>query len=219
MKKTITLLLATAGLAVAASDPLDITWDADNKASLQSSLDAISVVFTFDLTQLTAPGLYVPFKTPIFQWDGTDEYDDAKGGVEHYYLDDPGFSYDNDIQGFYNGSGFGYKSIIGFTEAIVGYTYGKNQKSKFYLTLIDAQGVGTNYEPVEGGKIRTELDITNLTKHTGIGEIEVYDSVLGADEIKSAMKGMAASPAVPEPTTATLSLLALAGLAARRRRR
>lgn len=219
MKKTITLLLATAGLAVAASDPLDITWDADNKASLQSPLDAISVVFTLDLTQLTAPGLYKPFQTPIFQWDGIDEYGDVKGGVEHYYEDDPGYAYINGIEGFYNGSGIGRKSIIGFTEAIVGYTYGTNQKSKFYLTLIDAQGVGTNYEPVEGGKTRAQLDITNLTKHTGIGEIEVYDSVLSADEITSAMKGMAAAPAVPEPTTATLSLLALAGLAARRRRK
>ncbi len=219
MKKTITLLLATAGLAVAASDPLDITWDADNKASLQSSLDAISVVFTFDLSQLTATGLYEPIKTPIFQWDGTDEYGSVNGGVEHYYLDDPGYSYSNGIEGFYNSSGSGYKSIIGFTEAIVGYTYGTNQKSKFYLTLIDAQGVETNYEPVEGGKTRAQLAITNLTKHTGIGEIEVYDSVLSADEITSAMKGMAAAPAVPEPTTATLSLLALAGLAARRRRR
>lgn len=218
MKKTIALLLATAGLAVAASDPLDITWDADNKASLQSSLDAISVVFTFDLSQLTATG-FDPIKTPIFQWDGTTEENNEKGGVEHYYFDDPGYSYNNDIRGFYNGSGFGYESIIGFTEAIVGYTHGTNQKSKFYLTLIDAQGVETNYDPVEGGKIRAQLAITNLTKHTGIGEIEVYDSVLSADEITSAMKGMAAAPAVPEPTTATLSLLALAGLAARRRRR
>ena len=36
---------------------------------------------------------------------------------------------------------------------------------------------------------------------------------------ENAMKGLALTAAIPEPTTATLSLLALAGLAARRRRR
>lgn len=220
MKKTITLLLAAAGFAAAAStDSMDITWN-DNKATLSESMDAISVVFTLDLEKVgTYRPLYETVITSLFEWNGEDEYGSTKGGVEHYFLDDPGYDYYNDLEGFHNNSGFGYKGIDGFTEAIVGYTYGLNQKAKFYLTLIDAQGKAVEYALAgEGGKQRTQLTINNLTKHSAVGEIEVYGSVLSAEDIASAMTNIAAAPAVPEPTTATLSLLALAGLAARRRR-
>lgn len=46
----------------------------------------------------------------------------------------------------------------------------------------------------------------------------VYTDTTSTDKVTLVVKGIAA-PAVPEPTTVTLSLLALAGLAARRRRK
>ncbi len=56
-----------------------------------------------------------------------------------------------------------------------------------------------------------------------IDEVGVYDVALTAEEVLSlngtASGTIARADAIPEPTTATLSLLALAGLAARRRRK
>lgn len=46
----------------------------------------------------------------------------------------------------------------------------------------------------------------------------VYTDTSGTDKVTLVVKGIAA-PSVPEPTTVTLSLLALSGLAARRRRK
>lgn len=50
-----------------------------------------------------------------------------------------------------------------------------------------------------------------------VDDIYMWNRALSADEVASLP--ISTTPAVPEPTTATLSLLALAGLAARRRRR
>ena len=90
------------------------------------------------------------------------------------------------------------------------------------IELIDANGNEIVKEVVEGSKTRDTLSISELTKHAAVGNIEVYGSVLSPEEMAAAMTNLAnpaPTPSVPEPTTATLSLLALAGLAARRRRR
>ena len=55
-----------------------------------------------------------------------------------------------------------------------------------------------------GGSPNSILDYT-------LGSLAVYDGAMSAAEVKGLI--------IPEPATATLSLLALAGLAARRRRR
>ena len=53
-----------------------------------------------------------------------------------------------------------------------------------------------------------------------MADFKIYDATLTADEVAAfGAPTPAASPIVPEPATATLSLLALAGLAARRRRK
>lgn len=73
-----------------------------------------------------------------------------------------------------------------------------------------------------------DMDISLITLDPGIIQTaHMYNTVLTGDAAEEAAKlvittstpGGSDSPTVPEPTTATLSLLALAGLAARRRRK
>ena len=224
MKKTIALLLATAGFAAAATDPLEITWT-DNEATLSESLDAISVVFTLDFASMgTNRPLYEQVYTTIFSWSGTTEEGSENGGVKHYFLDDPYFGdYYNDLQFFAPGtSKFGAAFVEGYVKAIVGYTYGAGEVASRYITLIDASGNEIVKDVASNKMTRDTLSISELTKHAAVGNIEVYGSVLSAEEMAAAMVNIAnpaPTPSVPEPTTATLSLLALAGLAARRRRR
>lgn len=237
MKKTIILLLAAAGLAAASTDPLEITW-VNDQATLTESLDAISVVFTLDLESLAANGPTDDWgvDTPVFKWNGEAEGKAANGGVTHYLLDFVNYRgvHEYNSQLFFtapgNTNGFGRTDVPGYTKAIIGYTYAANvSAATAYFTLIDVDGNQTKCDPVSGGKLRESLTVTTLSKNSAVSEIEVYGSLLSSDEIAAAMTNLAGAgsnpsepeptPSVPEPTTATLSLLALAGLAARRRRR
>ncbi len=65
------------------------------------------------------------------------------------------------------------------------------------------------------------INYDNLLVHSDIFPVDavyVYNQVLEGDTLTAASKA-AYGAAIPEPATATLSLLALAGLAARRRRK
>ncbi len=94
----------------------------------------------------------------------------------------------------------------------------------FYLTLWGADGKElVSYMPKNNANIsitsyRTSND--SITINTDVVEYaEVYyEQELSADSAKLVASSLA-SKLIPEPTTATLSLLALAGLAARRRRK
>lgn len=80
-----------------------------------------------------------------------------------------------------------------------------------------------------GGEYSTALRGQGLTYSSEVFDSDivtdtyVFNQVVTAEEAKSLGKAAAmaalSSVAVPEPITATLSLLALAGLAARRRRK
>lgn len=238
MKKTIISLLATVGLATAVTaEPLDITWN-DNTASLTEVLDSVSVVFTLDFASVAINGpLDWGVDTEIFSWSGVAEDNYATGGVTLYNLDD--YYFNEYISELYftapgNSGGFGTTNVIGYTKAVIGYTYGPGEVAAAYLTLIDAEGNQKEYAPAYGTKMRDSLMVTTLTKNSAVGDIEVYGSILSAEEMAAAMTNLAApntpsepttpsepepTPSVPEPTTATLSLLALAALAGRRRRR
>jgi len=66
--------------------------------------------------------------------------------------------------------------------------------------------------------VNDKYDVTEIRYTTDyLDALTIYDGYATADQAWELNKGVL--PAVPEPTTATLSLLALAGLAARRRRR
>ena len=99
---------------------------------------------------------------------------------------------------FFTGSN-GYTSLSSEDKSIGGWTTPSNN----YFAIGSGNGNG-NRDLFEG-------QIANLT-------IITSSTAATADSIKTLM-GNTAPKLVPEPTTATLSLLALAGLAARRRRR
>ena len=69
----------------------------------------------------------------------------------------------------------------------------------------------------------TGLDISTLNiSNACVESFKMYDTVMDTSAVKKLAENMlysSQSPTIPEPTTATLSLLALAGLAARRRRK
>ena len=62
-----------------------------------------------------------------------------------------------------------------------------------------------------------EVGTSNGNSHSPVSELRTWEGIV--TETEMANPPAAPSPNVPEPTTATLSLLALAGLAARRRRK
>ena len=64
-----------------------------------------------------------------------------------------------------------------------------------------------------------DVPVANLCMVRVTGELSDSQAVAFAADASKNGWAMVAAASVPEPTTATLSLLALAGLAARRRRR
>ncbi|MBQ2813806.1 MAG: LamG domain-containing protein [Akkermansia sp.] len=70
---------------------------------------------------------------------------------------------------------------------------------------------GTNVKAFQFGSVYSPFDFPKLTGNAEIDNLLVYNRAFTAAEVKALT--------IPEPTTATLSLLALAGLAARRRRK
>ena len=95
-------------------------------------------------------------------------------------------------------------SVGAFTGNYLILMFNTAEDEKHYL---DINGLGISYAPVD---VTDGFDINPHNEDVGIN-IAAFDDDWPIIEEES--------PIVPEPTTATLSLLALAGLAARRRRK
>ena len=107
------------------------------------------------------------------------------------------------------------KSVTGkMGTYIVTYNATKKDLTLFYngteVATADLTGV-TNTNKVANFAIGGRALSLNNTSDFTFSNIQLYSGVLSSEQIKSL--------SVPEPTTATLSLLALAGLAVRRRRK
>lgn len=226
MKKTITLLLAAAGVAMAEVTPqkLNLDWATNNITLSESEyMNAISFVFTIDIADIPCTD---GVQTDLVTWSGaTADVTSGKWGISHKY--EPDFYGDpyydvNHISASGPGSSgtWGGVKVSDYEKAIVGYTYGEGAQPCFYITLVKADGSEKTYEPYYRGATTDSVTIKSLYKYEGVHNIEVYGSILSEEQMAKAMVNIAnPAPAVPEPTTATLSLLALAGLAARRRRK
>ena len=79
--------------------------------------------------------------------------------------------------------------------------------------------LGTEYVAPTGTNLYFGSASTNGSQDDFAGSIAQFQIVHGAALNATEIKTIANTPVIPEPTTATLSLLALAGLAARRRRK
>ena len=231
MKKTLTLLFAAAGFAAAETTPITLAWDnnnatwgnvdfgADKTISVAVELNWSNVVNTSALTS-------------IYTIDTNDKDD--------YYL---GIRSQKYIGGTNDCSFYGtlYDGIINHTTL----DYGDKLVS-YATSILSIENTGLTYCITNSLYLWDENEelITSVSKsdswnygfgdYTGIsinsnfvvnGNIDVYNNVFKEPE---ALEGVAkrllpSAPTpgdgnIPEPTTATLSLLALAGLAARRRR-
>lgn len=215
MKKTISLIMFCVSCAMGAT-PMDVTWD-NNNVNLNSG--EVSAVFTLNINLLKTNDYE---NIPLLTFNaGVATY-----GVMSYY--DPGYVFPSvtELEMFDPSNKYGYHmvDVTAYKYATVGYTYNSQYGSKLYVTLIDNNGAVTEISPSGWyGAASEGMLITTLTKNAGINQIDIYESALSDEEMLAAMSaseapGDSESPTVPEPATATLSLLALAGLAARRRR-
>ena len=106
------------------------------------------------------------------------------------------------------------------TDAVLTYSHSAEGGSIAYLTVMKTDGTLLNYADKRGnykatGNNRHVETFTFNDAYVLSADAYVVDSVISAADAFTLNK----NKLVPEPTTATLSLLALAGLAARRRRK
>ena len=106
------------------------------------------------------------------------------------------------------------------TNAVLTYSHSNTNGSIAYLTVMKEDGTLLNYADKRGGYKSTGdnryvATFTFNENYVLSADAYVVDSVITATDAFA----LNSSKLIPEPTTATLSLLALAGLAARRRRK
>ena len=118
-----------------------------------------------------------------------------------------------DSSGNYQQGGATWTGGITFTATITDSTTA-SPLGTFAYTLEPRNGQGsTPYAITLAGN---SIDLTNVSSFDM--ELELTNGLSGGTFAGLSSMGFTGTPVVPEPTTATLSLLALAGLAARRRR-
>lgn len=106
-----------------------------------------------------------------------------------------------------------FSSAQAVTLFFVGSVSGTYDYIKAYAYVQNADGSIDMYTGTNRFSKRPFTNITGVAVNSvAVGSIDVYDSAMSVEEIEKI------ALSIPEPTTATLSLLALAGLAARRRR-
>ena len=238
MKKTIIALLALAGVATATETDttpitLQVTFDKCNQAvvsDVELSLDSVmtgsleSIVQTGTTTSVTlqtagaagsdksvlTPNTNVGSGTP---WTATFNFADvnkALTSLDSITLDVVLFS----STGEYQSSQATWSGDISFTATIMDSTTA-SQLGTFAYTLTPGQGKGST--PFEITLTGASVDLTNVSAFDM--ELKLTETLQSGTFAGLASMGFTGTPAIPEPTTATLSLLALAGLAARRRRK
>lgn len=123
----------------------------------------------------------------------------------------------SDLNG--DAEGTGWKNIA---SAGLVYSFSAGSGTAVAFTLIDTEGNAIVDSFVVADNLKAgSAGIAALTFDDSVASSYYFDSYMGGNEadMKALANAAATAAPLPEPTTATLSLLALAGLAARRRRR
>ena len=237
MKKTLIALMAMASCAMGLTLTDAIATSNGTAITLNPASSAATAVVVVDITTLQSVMAKdaALTKRTIINFDGNNDI-----GIQTNYS-----SYDHDsnaetpalistsgLYGCWNGgSAYGVGMGTGFQDAnfweggaaaaiTLTYEYDKGTSGTF--TLLDAQG---NVLQSVGGEYNTSLRGTGLNVGTVAFDADivtsayVFNQVVTADVAMALGKEAATVALIPEPATATLSLLALAGLAARRRRK
>ncbi len=116
--------------------------------------------------------------------------------------------------GVYQSDSATWTGDITFTATITDSTTA-SQLGTFTYSLEPKKGKGS--APFDITLTGNSIDLTNVSSF-GM-ELKLTETLEAGTYVGLKTMGFKGTPAVPEPTTATLSLLALAGLAARRRRK
>ena len=227
MKKTLTMLFAAAG-CVSASELNELFTLTDSTQTVTLSDkglqndNSLTFVLTLDPEKLASLG-EDPYRHDFFT---IDVYDTSFGVL--YYSDMPQF-------GVFQGK----DTVKSCSDLLPGFSW--NDVESVALAFTTAETASREGDIVDlhvyiMGKDGNEILSTSYTKGkklskvngpTGFNEVSMTDIVKSATGYKGTAtpeqalamaKEAALGLSVPEPTTATLSLLALAGLAARRRR-
>ncbi len=234
MKKTIIALLAlgSAAMGVTLEDAVATGSDASQitLSEATASFTAIATVDVDALKAVMAKGADLGKYTLInFESVG----DGADIGIQTNYGSANNKINTSGLYGVWNGTGaYGFGMGSGFENAgfwtnaaaaAVTLTYSYDTGTTGTFTLMDSNG---KVLQEVGGTFSTSLKSSTATYDavTFDGSIVestyVFNQAVTVEEAKTlAQAALVKTGTVPEPTTATLSLLALAGLAARRRRK
>ena len=123
----------------------------------------------------------------------------------------------SDLNGDAEGTGWDDVAAAGLV-----YSFGATSGTTVAFTLIGNDGAAIIDSCVSAGGLKSSsAGAAALSFDDSVLSSYYYNSYMGGDEasLKALASTVATTAPIPEPTTATLSLLALAGLAARRRRK
>ncbi len=235
MKKTIIALMALVGVAITNASTLSSYYIDDNETK-QVTLDKVVGISEDDATaladSLTADSI-VAMTNVTFSLDtSTMLFDGAKLGdtvtlnslvlassaiTEHYINTAGTGSYDQARDATITLNGVSYTSEKQTTSGVTGSLYGTltyNFANSFTFTVGDTLAIEL---PSVSGSYHSQFGV--FQGQIGSGDISCtsYETAPGSGSWQPAVKLNV--QVVPEPATATLSLLAFAGLAARRRRK
>lgn len=233
MKKTLSLLIATA--ICASGDVIYTSQDAqigeytfDKTLSTSNHTVAVTLDLTASATSIenlfylqgqmnsysSIEGLILDNSRLGGFYKQAETIDKALGNVQ---LTDWSSITDNSLpEGYtslYKNNTLDFSNVSSVTLFLVGYTKGTYEYLTSYAYVQNTDGSTDKYTGTTRYNRKPFTNITGVVVNSvAVGSIDVYDSAMSVEEIEKI------ALSVPEPTTATLSLLALAGLAARRRR-
>ena len=253
MKKTITLLLAAAGMAMGADKVLDL--DSSETSKGEYTLSGITgnnftVAIILDLDTMKQTAASSDSVTLLFSMDGVsmrgETAYDYRAGLslyENHVMASNGTSSDwdkavpkyaitttasGDYQSLKNVCPWANQDVTGVSMVMTGGKILSNGRDAItaYVYVMMANGDIVSYKGSRNWGNYVMDRYTALTIGSDfVDSVRVYDYNMTDAETLAEAKAMLGSSNsggdgnVPEPTTATLSLLALAGLAAHRRRK
>ena len=231
MKKTLITLLALAGAAVAAdSTPITLPGSNDFKWIAGSNASGIGTGATAEIVQKLATAITASNigNTDTVGWFGGTGQNYAQNSYPNDISITSSTSFTFTARGGLSGE---YVALgVKLTEAAesITLTFDTNNKLGYSLWSYDGttatQLIGLTHQSASGSVSQTyntdtvensQLFVVWTANYPGTNNAAGGGTAIAVSNIALSYT---AAPAVPEPATATLSLLALAGLAARRRR-